>query len=189
MESVTSRGNAIYASSLRRKSSSKVTGLTGTLLSNDLTGLLSAKGGLDRRGRRRAFQSEMDLFVEAFGVGLFLFRGALAIRISRCKERSNLFGGSSSTFMVDIYSCFGTRSLESAFDGGFCEGHPRPRREGDKFPLETGLLASISFIFDNNVVAESLKYCRKCHILQQKKPSSTFIDARCIFLSMDEVER
>lgn len=189
MESVTSGGNAIYASSLWQKSSSKAKGLTGTLLSNGSTGLLSAEGGVDRRGRRRAFRGGMDLFVEAFGVGLFPFGGALAIGIGRCGERSSLFGGSSSTSMVDICGCLGTKSLGGALDGGFREGRPRPRREGGKFPPETGLLAGIPFIFGNNVVAECLKHCRECHILQQKKPSSTFVDARCIFSSMYEVER
>ena len=81
MESVTSGGNAIYASFLRQKSSSKATGLTSTLLLNGSTDLLSAKRGVDQRRRRKAFRGGMDLFLEAFGVGLFPFGGALVIGI------------------------------------------------------------------------------------------------------------
>ena len=189
VESVFLGENAIYDSFLKQKVSSKATGLIGTLLSNGSTGLLSVKGGVDRRGQRRAFWGRINLFVEAFGVELFPFGGALAISYGQCGECSSLFRGSSSTSMVDIYGCLGARSLGSPFDDGFREKRLRSWQEGGKFLLETGFLAGNSFIFGNNNVAESLKHCRKCHILQQKKPFSTFVDARCIFSSIDEVER
>lgn len=107
----------------------------------------------------------MNLFVEVFGIRLFSFGGALAIEIGQCKECFGLFGGSLSISIVDIYGCLRIKSLRSAFNGNFYKWHPQPQQESGKFPLKICLLASILFIFGNNVVVKSLKHCKKYYIL------------------------
>lgn len=56
-------------------------------------------------------------------------------------------------------------SLKGAFNIGFYEKRLRLQQKDGKFLFKTDLLTGILFIFDNNVVAKSLKPCKKCYVL------------------------
>ncbi len=102
-----SDGKVIHPYALRRKSSSKATASTGTLLAIGSEGLMFADGGIDRRQRRRALRGRIDLFNGVLGAKSLLVKGQ-GVGVST-------FEGGSRTSLVDVYSCFGAKDLRGAF--------------------------------------------------------------------------
>ncbi len=109
---------AIHASALRRKSSSKAMGSTGTLVAIDSAGLMFADGGIDRRRQRRALRAGIDLFNGVLDAESLLVGGQDA--------GVSTFGGGSRTFLVDVCSCLGAKDLRGAFGRSYRRGRPRP---------------------------------------------------------------
>lgn len=109
---------AIYASTLRWKYSSKVIGLTSTLLAIGLAGLIFADGDVEQCQRRRALRVGINPFNGILGAELIFVRRGQGIGVST-------FGQGFRTFLVNVGSCLGAKDLKRAFDQSCWQGRPR----------------------------------------------------------------
>ncbi len=128
MESFTSGGNAKFASSLKRKSSSKITGLTAERSSS------IRFAGIDWPWRRQRLRGGI--------VGVKIFEGG---------PRTFLFDVCSCLGAKDLRDALDRDCRKKR---SWPWGHPRPQRRGGELPSGTRRVSGNPFILVKNVVTD-----------------------------------